>query len=148
MGESAVFDRYCTFQGDVHFPEVGFNISVLQPGRPGCLYHGEENQEGFLVVSGECLLLVEGEERQLGPWDFFHCPPWTEHVLVGSGAGPCVVVAVGARNPGSRVVYPRSEVAERHGASAVKTTESSTEAYAHCPDPEERSYADGDLPQW
>lgn len=146
--ESEVFDRYCTFQGDVAFPEVGFNISVLQPGRPACMYHREENQEGFLVVSGECLLLVEGEERRLGPWDFFHCPPWTEHVLVGVGPGFCVVIGVGARTPGSGVVYPRSEVAERHGASVAETTESPADAYAHAPDPRERPYAEGDLPDW
>ena len=112
------------------------------------MYHGEEAQEGFLVVSGECLLLVEGEERRLGPWDFFHCPSWTEHVLVGVGPGTCVVIGVGARTPGSGVVYPRSEVAERHGASVAETTELPAEAYAHAPDPRERPYAEGDLPEW
>jgi uncharacterized cupin superfamily protein len=146
--ESEVFDRYCTFQGDVHFPEVGFNISVLLPGRPGCMYHGEEGQEDFLVVSGECLLLVEGEERRLGAWDFFHSPAWTEHVLVGAGDGPCVVLAAGARKPGSRVLYPRNEVAEAHGASVLETTDTGKEAYARFPDPTERPYREGDLPQW
>jgi uncharacterized cupin superfamily protein len=146
--ESAVFDRYCTFEGDVRFPEVGINISVLQPGRPGCMYHGEDAQEGFLVLSGECLLLVEGEERQLGAWDFFHCPAWTEHVLVGAGDGPCVVVGVGARKPGSKVLYPRNDVAEAHGASVLETTEIGKEAYARFPDPAERPYLEGDLPDW
>jgi uncharacterized cupin superfamily protein len=146
--ESESYDRYCRFQGDARFPQVGFNISVLLPGRPGCLYHGEENQEGFLVVSGECLLLVEGEERRLGPWDFFHCPSWTEHVLVGAGSGPCVVIGVGARTPGSGVVYPRNDLAAAHGASAAETTDSADEAYADEPDPVERPYAEGDLPAW
>jgi uncharacterized cupin superfamily protein len=146
--ESEAFDRYCTFQGEVHFPEVGFNISVLLPGRPGCLYHGEEAQEDFLVLSGECLLLVEGEERRLAPWDLFHSPAWTEHVLVGAGDGPCVVLGVGARKPGSGVVYPCSEIAEAHGASATETTHSGKEAYARFPEPEQRRYHEGDLPQW
>jgi uncharacterized cupin superfamily protein len=146
--DSEVYDRYCRFQGEARFPQVGFNISVLEPGRPACLYHGEENQEDFLVVSGECLLLVEGEERRLGPWDFFHCPPWTEHVMVGAGSGPCVVIAVGARTSGSGVVYPRSDLAGAHGASARETTESAPEAYADDPDPVERPYAEGDLPAW
>jgi uncharacterized cupin superfamily protein len=146
--ESDAFDRYCRFQGDVHFPEVGFNISVLLPGRPGCMYHGEDTQEDFLVVSGECVLLVEGEERRLRAWDLFHAPAWTEHVLVGAGDGPCVVVAVGARKPGSKVVYPQSDVADAHGAGVPETTESPEEAYARFPEPRERRYQKGDLPEW
>jgi uncharacterized cupin superfamily protein len=146
--ESDAFDRYCTFQGDVRFPEVGFNISVLLPGRPGCMYHGEDAQEDFLVVSGECLLLVEGEERRLGAWDLFHAPAWTEHVLVGAGDGPCVVVAVGARKPDPKVVYPQSDIADAHGAGVLETTESPEEAYARFPEPRERRYRDGDLPEW
>jgi uncharacterized cupin superfamily protein len=146
--ESEVFDRYCTFEGDVRFPELGVNISVLQPGRPGCMYHGEDAQEGFLVVSGEWLLLVEGQERRLRPWDFFHSPAWTEHVLVGAGDGPCVVVGMGGRRPGSKVIYPHNEVAEAHGASVLETTDLGREAYARFPEPAERLYREGDLPQW
>jgi uncharacterized cupin superfamily protein len=134
--------------GDVRFLEVGFNISVLLPGRPGCMYHGEDTQEGFLVLSGECLLLVEGEERRLRACDFFHCPAWTEHVMVGAGDGPCVVVAVGARRAGSKVIYPRNEVAEARGASVLATTDSAKEAYARFPEPIERPYREGDLPSW
>jgi uncharacterized cupin superfamily protein len=99
------------------FQQIGINIGVLQPGQPACLYHGEEDQEGFLVLAGEALLLVEGEERPLKQWDYFHCPPWTEHVIVGAGDEPCVVLAVGARQ-GKGLVYPVSEVAAKHGASA------------------------------
>ena len=66
------------------------------------MYHAEEAQEDFLVLAGECLLIVEGEERLLRAWDFVHCPPWTEHVFVGAGDGPCLVVGVGARTEGSR----------------------------------------------
>ena len=76
---------------------IGINIQVLQPGEPNCMYHGETGQEDFLVLSGECLLLIEGEERPLKQWDFVHSPPWTEHVFVGAGDGPCVILMVGAR---------------------------------------------------
>jgi uncharacterized cupin superfamily protein len=146
--ESHSFDRYCRFQGDAHFPEVGFNISVMLPGRPGCMYHGEDTQEDFLVLSGECLLLVEGEERRLRAWDFFHSPAWTEHVLVGAGDEPCVVIAVGARKPNSKVLYPHNELAEAHGASVPETTDSGEEAYAGSPEIVERPYLEGDLPDW
>ena len=104
----------CTFEGDVRFPELGINVSVLRPGEPSCMYHGEEAQEDFLVLSGGCLLLIEGEERPLRAWDFVHCPRWTEHVIVGAGSGPCVVLAVGARGVGRGVRYPVDEAALRH----------------------------------
>jgi uncharacterized cupin superfamily protein len=144
--ENDAFGRYTTFQGDVRFPEVGVNIAVLEPGQPGCLYHREDNQEGFLVLSGECLILVEGEERLLRAWDFFHCPAGTEHVLVGAGDGPCVVLALGARKQGSSVFYPVAEIAQAHGASAVEGTDSPKVAYSSSPDDRESSYRAGDLP--
>ena len=144
--ENEAFGRYTRFQGDVPFPELGINIGVAQPGQPACMYHGEDAQEGFLVLAGECLLLVEGEERLLKTWDYFHCPAWTEHVFVGAGDGPCVVLAVGARKPDSSVVYPASEVADRHGAGVPETTKSGKEAYAPYPEDVESPYREGDLP--
>jgi uncharacterized cupin superfamily protein len=144
--ESDELGTVCVFEGDVSFPEFGINLNVLQPGRPNCMYHGESNQENFLVLAGECLLLIEGEERRLRAWDFVHCPPWTEHVLVGAGSGPCVVLAVGARRGDSQLRYPVADVARRHDAGVEKETTSGREAYAHFSEPIERPYRDGDLP--
>jgi uncharacterized cupin superfamily protein len=115
--DNDAFGAYMRLERDERFEQVGVNISVLRPGQPMCLYHGEEDQEDFLVLSGEGVLLVEGEERPLRAWDFVHCPPWTEHVIVGAGDGPLVVLAVGARQH-EGVVYPVSELAARYGASA------------------------------
>ena len=86
------FGAYTRFEGEARFPMLGINIGVLAPGQPACMYHGEAEQEDFLVLSGECLLLVEGEERKLKAWDFVHCPAWTEHVFVGAGEGPCTIL--------------------------------------------------------
>jgi uncharacterized cupin superfamily protein len=97
------------------------------------MYHGEDIQEDFLVLSGECLLLVEGQERRLQAWDFVHCPAWTEHVFVGAGDGPCAVLMVGAR-PDVGVVYPVADVALRHGAGVTRETRSPDEAYAPFPE--------------
>ena len=120
-----------TFEGDdVRFPEFGINIQVLRPGQPNCMYHGENAQEDFLVLSGECLLLVEGEERPLKQWDFVHCPAWTEHVFVGSGDGPCAVLMVGARPEREELLYPVADVARKHGAGVPEETRSGREAYA------------------
>jgi uncharacterized cupin superfamily protein len=122
------YGAYTRFEGDVRFPQLGFNIGVLQPGQPACMYHGEEDQEDFLVLSGECLLLVEGEERRLEQWDFVHCPPWTEHVFVGAGSGPCAILAVGSRTS-RKIVYPASELAQRHGAGVAVETDDREQAY-------------------
>ena len=122
---------YTTFEGEnARFTELGFGLGVLHPGEPNALYHGEDAQEDFLVLSGECLLLVEGQERLLRAWDFVHCPNWTEHIFVGAGDGPCLVLAVGARKPGRGVRFVVNEVALRHGAGVEKETTDSREAYA------------------
>jgi uncharacterized cupin superfamily protein len=119
---------------DVHrFAEVGFTLAVLVPGGPSGLYHAESNQEDFLVLAGECLLLVEGEERPLRAWDFVHCPPGTAHAFVGAGAGPCVIVMTGARSAGKTTVYPASQLARGHGAGVETETASPVEAYARFP---------------
>jgi uncharacterized cupin superfamily protein len=128
------------FEGEPRFREIGINIQVLKPGQPNCMYHGEECEEDFLVLAGECLLVVEGEERPLKAWDYVHCPAWTEHVLVGAGEGPCAILAVGSR-PDTGVVYPVSEVAQRHGAGVeVETREG---AYAGLPQDQPVGYRDG-----
>jgi uncharacterized cupin superfamily protein len=138
---------YCTFEGKRRFPQLGINISVLAPGEPMSMYHRENAQEGFLVLSGACTLVAEGEERRLTAWDFFHCPPGTEHVIVGAGDEPAVVLAVGARGRGrGATVYPVSEAAARHGASAERETTKSAEAYAGLPRPKWAPYRDGWLP--
>jgi len=140
--------KYCHFEGDVRFPELGINVNVLQPGQPSCMYHGESNQEDFLVLAGECLLLIEGEDRPLRAWDFVHCPPWTEHVLVGTGSGPCVFVAVGARGEDQQVRYAVAEVASGHDAGVLEETTTAEEAYARFSPLVERPYGEGDLPDW
>jgi uncharacterized cupin superfamily protein len=128
------FGAGVTFEGSPEFAQVGINIQVMWPGQPNGYYHGEGAQEDFLVLRGECLLLVEGEERRLKAWDFVHCPPHTEHIFVGAGDGPCVFVGVGARNTGEGIVYPVSELALRHGAGVSEETTSAEIAYAGVPE--------------
>ena len=112
----------------IEFPQLGINVTVLEPGRSG-VYHAEANQEAFLILAGECRLLVEGEERRLRAWDFFHSPPWTEHAFVGAGDEPCVILMVGAHvSPDVR--YPVSELAARYGASVEKETSDPEQVYA------------------
>ncbi len=135
---------YCDFEGKRRFPHFGINVSVLQPGEGLGRYHRENAQEGFLVLAGECLLIVEDEERELRAWDFFHCPPQTAHMIVGAGAGPSVVLAIGARGLNRKgLVYPVSKVARKHGASVEKETTKPGEAYADLPKSKRVSYKTG-----
>ena len=130
-GNEGPLGSYCTFEGKRRFPQLGINISVLEPGEAMGMYHRENAQEGFLVVAGECLLIVEGQERQLRAWDFFHCPGGTEHIIAATGEEAAIVVAVGARGRGigGGIVYLVSEIAARHAASVERETTSSAEAY-------------------
>ena len=132
------------FEGRQEWAQLGFRIQVLARGQRG-IYHSERGQEDFLVVSGECLLVIEGEERRLKAWDV-HCPPWTKHVFVGTGDAPCVIVMTGSRVGGFEVVYPVSEVAATYDACVLEETSSPDEAYARW-GPEERSrFDEGWLP--
>jgi uncharacterized cupin superfamily protein len=136
-------------EGPLDFPQVGINLFVLGPGEPIGMYHWEANQEDFLVLSGEALLLVEGEERRLRQWDIVHCPPGTNHIIVGAGDGPCAVLAVGARGHEAGLDwggYPVDDLALRHGVGVERETSDAEEAYARFPEPVPTRYG-GWLPE-
>jgi uncharacterized cupin superfamily protein len=134
------------FEGEQEWNQLGFRIHVLLPGQRNGMYHRERGQEDFLVVSGECVLVVEGEERRLKAWDFVHCPAWTHHVFVGAGDGPCVIVMAGSREGGFEAVYSVDELAAKYGASVPEETSSSQEAYAGFGPEERTAYREGWLP--
>lgn len=115
---------------------LGIGVHVLQPGEPPCMYHRESDQEGFLVIAGECLAIVEGQERRMRTWDYLHCPPETEHITIGAGAGPCAILMVGTRMPHGTTHYPAEPVAARHGAAVDTPTDDAKEAYAGRPQSE------------
>ena len=124
LGDAAVFE------GAERFPDFGINVHVLQPGQPNCMYHREAEQEDFLVLSGECVAIVEEEERPMKRGDFLHTPAGTAHVLVGAGDGPCAILMVGTRKDYDNVLYPVSPVAARYGGSVERETPHPREAYA------------------
>ena len=95
------------------FSDVGYTLTVIEPGKPSGMYHAESLQEDFLVLSGECVLLIEGEERRLRAWDFVHCPGGTQHIFIGAGDAPCVIFMTGARREGKTITYPRSDARAR-----------------------------------
>jgi uncharacterized cupin superfamily protein len=98
---------WCSFEPPASpSPLLGIGVHVLGPGETPGFYHAESNQEGFLVLSGECIAIVEGEERRLRAWDYLHCPPGTAHITVGAGDGPCAILMVGTRSPDRTLHLP------------------------------------------
>ena len=144
-GRSAV----CVFEGEPEFAQLGINLSVLEPGQFMGMYHWEADQEDFLVLAGEAILIIEGEERPLRQWDFVHCPAETKHIIVGAGHGPCLMLAVGARDRTHGPDwggYTVDETARRHGVSVDHETTDAEEAYARFAKRQPTRYRDGWLP--
>jgi uncharacterized cupin superfamily protein len=125
LGATCEFDKHRD-----RFNELGINLTVLGPQQPMTMYHREGYQEGFLILRGECLLVVEGQEVPLREWDYFHCPPDVAHAIIGSGDGSSLVLAVGSRVGPDVILYPRDETALRHGAGVEQDTPDPKEAYA------------------
>lgn len=128
------FGTLCVFEDPPKsFPDIGVHLYRLEPGKPNCRYHRESAQEDFLVLSGTCLLLVNGEERPLRAWDFVHCPPNVTHVFVGAGDGPCLLLAIGHRPAEVEIFYPESELARRYNAESPEPTADPKVAYSDLP---------------
>jgi uncharacterized cupin superfamily protein len=148
-GKALPFTGLTDVEAETLFPQLGVNLRVLWPGEPMAMYHWETEQEGFLVLSGEGVLIVEGEERPLRQWDFVHCPAGANHVIVGAGDGPCAMLAVGSRQnqasgPWGR--YTVDEAALRHGAGVEEETDDAHVAYARFPKARPTRYREGWLP--
>jgi uncharacterized cupin superfamily protein len=141
---------FCSFEGEPGFPQVGIHLVALAPGEPMAMYHWEADQEDFLVLAGEALLIVEGEERPLRRWDFVHCPAGTKHVIVGAGKAQSLVLAVGARDRSTGPDwggYSVDEAALRHGAGVEQETTEAEQAYKRFPPREPARYREGWLPE-
>jgi uncharacterized cupin superfamily protein len=145
-GRSAICEWEGAFEGEQDFFQLGINLNLLVPGESMGMYHWEADQEDFLVLAGKAVLIVEGEERSLRQWDFFHCPAGTKHIIVAAGDAPCLVLAVGARSYAGKPEwggYTVEEVAQRHGVSVEHETTDPREAYAGLPRREPTRYREG-----
>jgi uncharacterized cupin superfamily protein len=137
---------YCNFEGAERFPEFGLNLNRLPAGAPMALYHHEPHQEGFLVLDGEAVLIIDGEEHPLKRWDYVHCAPGVSHVIIGAGNG-ALVLAVGARAAGMRATYPVDAAARKHGAGVDVETNDARETYAKFGQLEASAYPGKLLPE-
>lgn len=136
-------------EAETYFPMLGMAIRVVGPREPSTVYHWETEQEDFLVLAGEAILIVEGQERRLQRWDFVHCPPGTRHAFVGAGDGPCVLLCASSRQfqkDGPWGFYCADQTAARHGASSPEDTQDGEVAYAGFQPRHESRYRDGLLP--
>jgi quercetin dioxygenase-like cupin family protein len=125
---------WCVFESpNAPSPLLGIGVHILEPGETPGMYHAENNQEGFLVLSGECLAIVEGEERRMRPWDYLHCPPGTAHITIGAGDGPCAILMVGTRRPDEEIDYLPEPAAQKYGTAVAELTHEPRVAYAGRP---------------
>ena len=148
--ESAGRGGYCKFEGEPRFSQIGIQLRALGPGEPMSMYHWEADQEDFLVLSGEGLLIIEGEERPLRAWDFVHCPAGAKHTILGAGERGCLCLAVGARDKSTGPDwggYTVDEAAIRHGAGVEEETSDAREAYKRFPDRQPTRYREGWIPE-
>src|SRR3954463_8609476 len=130
------FGIWCDFDGPEHESStlrVGVHVHVLKPGEANGYYHAEAAQEGFLVLSGECIAIVEGQERRMRRWDYLHSPPGTAHITVGAGAQPCAILMFGSPDPSRKVEWIADEVAAKHGVGVAHTPSGSPDLYGDVP---------------
>ena len=137
---------YSDLEGEPAFEQYAVHLVTLAPGEAMAMYHWEADQEDFLVLAGDAVLVVEGEERPLRRWDFVHCPPEAKHVIVGAGDSQCLVLAMGARDRSTGEnwgAYPVDETAARQGASVDEETTEPAQAYAKVAQRERSPYREG-----
>jgi uncharacterized cupin superfamily protein len=125
------------------FDQVGYTMVVLEPGMANGRYHAESDQEDFLVLAGECDVLIEEQVRHLRAWDFVHCPPDTRHIFIGAGDSPCLIFMAGARKEDGTIIYPRSDAALALGVGVEQDTPEPSQAYVGFP-----SWRLGRGPHW
>jgi uncharacterized cupin superfamily protein len=136
-------------EAEAYFGMLGMAIRVLEPGKPSSTYHWETEQEDFLVLHGEAILIVEGEERTVTQWDFVHCPPETKHAFAGAGDGPCVLLCMSSRQfqkNGPWGYYCADDTAARYNASSPEDTQDGSVAYGRFEPARPARYRDGLLP--
>jgi uncharacterized cupin superfamily protein len=149
-GHNLPLTGWSEHEAETLFPQLGMALVALDPGEPMAMYHRETDQEDFLILAGEALLVIEGQERTLRQWDFVHCPPDTDHAIIGAGEGRCVVLAAGAREhqTGDWGSYPVNEVARRHGISVDTQTPDADIAYARFGTSSPTRFQEGWLPEF
>jgi uncharacterized cupin superfamily protein len=149
QGHSVPLTGNDEYEAETFFPMLGMAIRVMSPGEVSTTYHWETEQEDFLVLAGEAVAIIEGQERALKQWDFVHCPPETKHAFVGAGDGPCVLLCASSRQfqkDGPWGFYSVDEIAARHNAASPEDTQEGGIAYARFPPSRETRYPDGLLP--
>ena len=149
QGHSIPLTGHDEYEAETFFPMLGMSIRIINPGEPSTTYHWETEQEDFLVLSGEGVLIVEGQERPVKQWDFVHCPPETRHAFAGAGDEPCVILCASSRQfqkDGPWGSYCVDEAAARYNASPPEDTQDTDVAYARFAPAREMRYREGLLP--
>ena len=92
-------ERFVRLRRDLGVSTFGLNAIVLQPGERGRIHAHEHQEEVYLVLEGTLTLVIEGEERELGPYDAARVAPAVRRQLVNGGNERLVVLAIGGATP-------------------------------------------------
>jgi hypothetical protein len=139
----------CDFEGEPRFRQLGINLTLLEPGEPMTMYHWEAAQEDFLMLSGEALLVIEGEERTIRQWDFVTAL----QVRTTRSSAQALIRVLCLRSArataqkgksGARTPWTRGRCATASGVQ--RETIEGSEAYARFPPSKLTRYRDGWLP--
>ena len=150
QGFSAPLTGDDEYEAETFFPMLGMAIRVMNPGDVSTTYHWETEAEDFLVLAGEAIAILEGQERRIGQWDFVHCPPGTKHAFVGAGDRPCVLLCASSRQfqkDGPWGYYCTGETAAKYNAASSQDTQDGSIAYARFPPSRATRYPGGLLPE-
>ncbi len=91
--------------------KLGFNITVVPPGKKPFPYHAHRaNEEMFFVLEGEGSIRIAGETHRIRQGDFISLPPGRDsaHQIVNDSKAPLRYLAVSTMIVPEVVDYPDS----------------------------------------
>lgn len=88
-------ERFQALRRELGVDSFGVNLIVLQPGQRGRIHAHERQDEVYLVLEGELMLLIKGVEHVLGEDRVVRVGPAVRRQLVNAGAQRLVLLALG-----------------------------------------------------
>ena len=104
--------RRACFSRSIGARDLGYNLTVLPPGKAQCPFHNHRGEEEmFLVLEGAGTLRFGEREYPIGPRDVIACPtggPEVAHQIINTGTTDLVYLAVSTMRDLEACEYPDS----------------------------------------
>ena len=103
---------YGIISDNIGAKKLGYNLSIVPPGRRSVPFHSHHNQEEmFFILEGSGILRFGDTEYPIGPDDVIACPPGgpeVAHQIINTGSVPMRYLAVSTKEEVEVVEYPDS----------------------------------------